>query len=267
MIEFFYTILYEPLLNGLMFLYKEIPGADMGIAIIILTIIIKIILFWPTLSSIKSQKNLQEIQPQLNEIKKKYANNKEEQSKQLMAFYKQNKVNPFSSCLPLLIQLPILWALYRVFWNGLQLDPETSFLATDQVARLYGYLRDYFAALTIDTTFLGFVDLAENKNIVLALMAGIAQFFQSWLITKRKKKDEIPNVKGAKDEKLASAMTKQMVYFMPIITVIFGYQFPAGLTLYWLVSTLFMIGQQLIFVRNKKDKDEPPKIIEGEKAK
>lgn len=262
MIEFFYTVLYEPLFNGLMFLYKEVPGNDLGIAIIILTIIIKLILFYPSLSSIKSQKNLSEIQPKLDEIKKRYANNKEEQAKQLMSFYKENKVNPFSSCLPLLIQLPILWALYRVFWNGLSVDPTTGILAQDQINHLYGYLKDFFTANPINTMFLGFVDLAATKNIVLAFLAGIAQFFQTRMIMAKKK---IPSIKGAKDEKLASTMSKQMMYMMPVITVVFGYQFPAGLTLYWLTSTLLMIIQQKIFLKPKKDKDD--KIIEGEKVK
>lgn len=265
MIDFFYTVLYEPLFNGLMFIYKEVPGIDLGVAIIILTIIIKLVLFWPSLSSIKAQKNLQEIQPKLDEIKKRYANNKEEQSKQLMKFYKENKVNPFSSCLPLLIQLPILWALYRVFWNGLQPDPETGILAADQINHLYGYLKEYFTTASINTSFLGFVDLSATKNIALALLAGAAQFFQTRMIMAKKKRDEIPNKKGAKDEKLASTMTKQMMYFMPVITVIFGYQFPAGLTLYWLTSTLLMIAQQAIFVRPKKTEDKD-KIIEGKKV-
>ena len=264
MIEFFYTVLYEPIFNGLMFIYKETPGIDLGVAIIILTIIIKLILFWPSLSSIKAQKNLQAIQPKLDEIKKKHANNKEEQSRQLMKFYKENKVNPFSSCLPLLIQLPILWALYRVFWNGLGVDAETGILPVEEIGHLYGYLKEYFTNASINTTFLGFVDLSANKNWVFALLAGIAQFFQSKMLMARKEKNQAPNTKGAKDEKLASTMTKQMTYFMPIITVIFGYQFPAGLTLYWLTSTLLMIAQQAIFVRPKKTEDKD-KIIEGKK--
>lgn len=262
MFAFFHTILYEPMFNALLFLYKEIPGIDLGIAIILLTIAIRIILFWPFLSSIKAQKGLQEIQPKLNEIKKKYADNKEEQSKQLMNFYKENKVNPFSSCLPLLIQLPILWALYRVFYNGLNgIDGTTGLLSADQLQNLYGYLRDFFATNAISTKFLGFIDLAATKNIYLAFLAGLAQFFQSRMMLAKKAPKDMPNTKGARDEKMTAMMGKQMMYFMPLITVVFGYQFPAGLTLYWLTNTLLMIIQQALFVRPAKDKDK--KIIEG----
>jgi len=265
MFELFHTILYEPMLNSLLFLYKEIPGIDLGIAIILLTIAIRIILFWPFMSSIRAQKSLQDIQPKLNEIKKKHANNKEEQSKQLMNFYKENKVNPFSSCLPLLIQLPILWALYRVFYNGLNgIDTTTGILSADQLQNLYGYLRDYFATNPIGIKFLGFVDLAATKNIYLAFLAGLAQFFQSRMMLAKKKPETMPKTKGARDEKMTSMMSKQMMYFMPLITVVFGYQFPAGLTLYWLTNTLIMIIQQAIFVRPKKEEDKKKKIIEGE---
>ena len=264
MVEFFYTVLYEPLLNALLFLFKEIPGIDLGVAIILLTILIRVLLFYPFLSSIKAQKNLQNIQPKLNEIKKKYANNKEEQSKQLMSFYKTNKVNPFSSCLPLLIQLPILWALYRVFFNGLNgIDPDTGIIAVEQLEHLYGYLRDFFATNAISTKFLGFIDLAATKNIYLAVLAGLAQFFQSRMMYSKKNKNKIPKIKGAKDEKMTEMMSKQMMYFMPLITVVFGYQFPAGLTLYWLTNTLLMIVQQAVFVRDKK---EVTGVIEGEKV-
>lgn len=273
MIELFNTVLYEPLLNALIFLYHYIPIHDIGFAIIALTIVIKLILFVPSMSSIKSQKALQDTQPKLEELKKKYKDNKEELSKQLIKFYKDNKVNPFSSCLPLIIQLPILIALYRVFFNGLQMDPETGLLAADQIEHLYSYLKDIYNSTQINTMFLGFVDLSKSKNIILAVMAGAAQFWQSRMLLARK-----PAIKskGAKDENIAAMMNKQMIYFMPLITIFFGYQFPAGLTLYWLVSTFFMVAQQYYFFKkDKKDKDKDnnegkdkeggdKQIIEGE---
>ncbi len=254
MIELFYTVLYEPLFNALIFIYNIIPYHDIGIAIILLTIGIKTILFWPSLAGLKSQKALQDIQPQMDEIKKKYKNDKEEMGRQLMKMYSDNKVNPFSSCLPLIIQLPILIALYRVFFGGLDLDPETGILLTEQVNHLYGYLRDIYSTTPLNTTFLGFIDLAKTHNIYLALLAGAAQFFQTKTLTSKK---PAVKTKGSKDEGMAAMMNKQMMYFMPIITVVFGYQFPAGVTLYWLTNTAFSLGQQLIFLRVKKDMNKP----------
>lgn len=253
MIEFFYAVLYEPLFNGLIFLYHVIPGKDIGIAIIILTVVIKFILFFPSLSAIKSQKALQETQPKLGALKKKYKDDKEELGKQLIKFYKENKVSPFSSCLPLLIQLPILIALYRVFFGGLETIPETGLLAADKLQHLYGYLRDIYSTTPIDTMFLGLVDMAKNKNVVFAVLAGALQFWQGKTMTTQRAAIKTP---GSKDEDKTAAINRQMLYFMPIITVIFGYQFPAGLTLYWVVSTLFTIAQQYYFFRKKDKKTE-----------
>jgi len=256
MIALFNTILYEPLFNGLIYLYHVIPGKDIGIAIILLTLAIKIVLFFPSLSAIKSQKALQETQPKLEALKKKYKDNKEELGKQLMKFYKDNKVSPFSSCLPLLIQLPILIALYRVFLNGLITDPATGLLTSGQLDHLYGYLRDVYSNTPIHSMFLGFIDMAKNKNIILAVIAGALQFWQGKMMVTRK-----PEIKtaGSKDENRAASLNRQMIYFMPIITVVFGYQFPSGLTLYWVVSTLFTIVQQHYFFRKKNS--QPKQLL------
>lgn len=249
MTDFFYTVLYEPLFNLLIWLYDVIPGEDLGLAIIALTLIIKGILFWPALKGLRSQKALQDIQPKIEELKKKYADDKEELGKQIMAFYKENKVNPFSSCLPLLIQLPVLWALFKVFFGGLAADPQTGILAADQLEHLYGPLRDMYSVTPINQTLFGWVDLAANKNIILAVLAGGIQFLQSRMLMHKK---QTVKSDGAKDENMAASINKQMMYMFPIITVVFGYQFPAGVTLYWLTSTLFTWVQQLIFLREKK---------------
>ena len=115
----FHAIFYQPVLNLLVFVYNHVPGHDIGIAIIVLTIVIKAVL-WPLSSkALKSQKALQSLQPKLEEIKAKHKDNKEEMSRAMMALYKTEKINPFSSCLPLLLQLPFLWAVFRVFANEL----------------------------------------------------------------------------------------------------------------------------------------------------
>lgn len=254
--EFFYTVLYEPLFNFLIWLYDVIPGGDLGVAIIILTIVIKLALFWPALKALRSQKALQEIQPKIDAIRKEYADDKEELGKQIMEFYKENKVNPFSSCLPLLIQLPVLWALFRVFFGGLETDPTTGILMAEQLEHLYGPLRDIYSVTPINTTSFGFLDLSASKTTASLILAGLAGLFQ-FLQTKMLSAKRAPvKSEGAKDENMTAALNKQMLYVMPIITVWFGYTFPAGVTLYWLCSTLFTWGQQLIFLRERKKMDD-----------
>lgn len=248
MSNLFHTFLYEPILNLLVFLYNIVPGHDLGIAIILLTIIIKIVLLPLSKQSIKSQKALQELQPKTNEIKAKYAGNKEEMGRAMMDLYKQNKVNPFSSCLPLLIQLPFFFAVFKVFKDGLN---ETT------LSFVYPFID---RPQEISSTFLGLVDLSK-PSVVLAILAGGAQFWQAkMMITK---KAEV-KTEGAKDENIMAAMNKQMLYFMPAITIFIGITLPGGLSLYWFVITILTVLHQIYIFR--KDK-EIGKAIEGEVVK
>lgn len=254
MVEIFNTVLYEPLFNALLFIHHYVPGADLGVAIIILTLLIKFALYLPSLSAIKQQKVVQDMQPKLNALRQKYKDNREELSRQLVQFYKQNKVNPLSSCLPLLIQLPILFAMYRVFFAGLTTDPETGLIVSDQLAHLYGPLREIYGAAPLDTTFIGFVDLSHTHNVVLGLLAGIFQFFQSRMLMSRRP----PRVPGAADESAVARSSQLMTYFLPIITVYFAYVFPAGLALYWVVTTVFTLVQQWLYFRRQDKGGQVP---------
>lgn len=249
----FQTIFYQPILNLLIFLYNIVPGHDLGVAIILLTIIIKLVLLPLSKKSLKSQKALQDIQPQINEIKKKYANKKEEMGKAIMELYKKNKVNPLSSCLPLLIQLPFLFAVFKVFRDGFQngsLDLIYSFISKPE---------------TINYISFGFIDLSV-KNIPIAVLAGLAQFWQTKMMMTKS-----PQIKSeeAKDENMMAIMNKQMLYMMPVLTVFIGMTFPGGLALYWLITTVLTALQQ-IYVFKQKDKadiDKNSGAIEGEVLK
>ncbi|HCJ52325.1 MAG: hypothetical protein A2898_05315 [Candidatus Kerfeldbacteria bacterium RIFCSPLOWO2_01_FULL_48_11] len=254
--ELFNTIIFEPLFNALIGIYHIIP--DLGVAIIILTLVIKLILLVPSRSSIVSQKKLQDMQPQLQALQKKYKDNREELGRQMMKFYKDNKVNPLSSCLPILIQFPVLIGLYRVFLAVSHIDPATGILAQDQVAHLYPVLHNVYTVTAIDPYFLGFVDLNATGNWVLAILAGAAQFFQSRMLISNKP----PKVEGAKDESMASSMSKQMTYLFPIMIAYFSYRFPAGLALYWLFATLFQLGQQYLLFKKPKNvqPSSPPNV-------
>lgn len=245
MSQLFTTIFYQPILNLLVFLYNTVSFQDLGVAIILLTVIIKAIL-WPlNKKSIKSQKDLQELQPKLNELKKQYGDDKMGLSQATMNLYKESKINPLSSCLPLLIQLPFLFAVYRVFRDGLnnKLDLVYSFINKPEV---------------INGVFLGFLDL-NKPSIYLAVLAGLAQFWQAKMMSTKK-----PEVKtdSSKDESMTSIMNKQMLYFMPAITIFIGISLPGGLTLYWFIITLLTALQQaLIF---KKKNSTSGKTIEGD---
>ncbi len=234
----FRVIFYQPILNLLVFLYNIIPGHDLGVVIIVLTVVIKLILSPLSKQSIKSQKALQDIQPKIDEIKRKYANNKEEMGKAMMDVYRENKVNPFSSCLPLIIQIPFLIAVYSVFRSG---------LSDGSLNYVYSFI---YRPEVINHISFGFLDLSK-PNVSLAILAGVAQFWQAKMMSTKK-----PEIKseGSQDENMMAIMNKQMLYFMPLITVIIGLKLPGGLTLYWFALTFLTALQQLyIFHRSKKE--------------
>ena len=232
----FTTIFYQPVLNLLVWLYQVIPGHDIGIATIILTVLLRIIL-WPlTASSLKGQRAMQTLQPKLKALQEELKNDKEKLAKATMELYKNEKVSPLSSCLPLLIQLPFLWGLYRVLIDGL--NPEK------KLDLIYFFIHN---PEHINPTFLGFMNLAV-PSIALAVLAGAAQFWATKMI-----QVPAPAVKtdGAKDENAMAQMNKSMMYMMPLVTVFIGVKLPGGLTLYWLVTTVLQILQQWVFLRKK----------------
>jgi YidC/Oxa1 family membrane protein insertase len=235
----FVILFYQPILNLLIWLHNIIPSNDIGWAIIGLTIVIKIILLPLSAKSLKSQKSLQELQPKVDALRKKFKDNKEAMGKELMNLYREEKVSPFSSCLPLLVQLPFLFAIFQVLNDGVQ---------NVSLERLYSFVaRPEF----VDVNFLEIFNL-ENPSIPLAVAAGILQFFQTKMLTHKKQ----PQVPGASDEGIASMMNKQMLYMMPIITVFIGATLPGGLALYWTMNTLITLLQQMIVLKKPKQEKE-----------
>lgn len=233
MAQFFNTIFYHPIYNLLIFLYTTVPGRDLGIAIILLTIIVKLVL-WPlSTKALRSQKALSEIQPKLEALKKEYGDRQEELAKAMMALYSKEKVSPFSSCLPILIQLPVFIALYHALSQGLK---------SSGFEVLYPFVTN---PGTITPTFLGFMDLAA-PSIALAVLAGITQYFQAKMMITRQQPKKTP---GAADEQMLATMNKQMLYMMPVLTVVLGWKLPAGLSLYWLMTNALTIAQQAVYFK------------------
>lgn len=235
MIEIFHVVFYQPLYNLLIFLYGNFPIRDFGIAVVLVTVVVKLLLYPFSLKAIKAQRSMLEIQPKINRIREQYKNDKQAQAQQLMALYKDHQVNPFSSCLPLLIQLPFLFALYKVFMSGLQNNGSSD---------LYDFVANPGA---INAVSFGVLDLG-HPSPVLAILAGLAQFAQAKYIQVQRPQVSGP---GSDDESVMATMNKQMLYMMPIMTVIIGFQLPGGLALYWLVTTALTQLQQWIALRGK----------------
>ena len=234
----FNTFFYHPLFNGLIFLYNIIPGHDFGVSIIILTILIRLII-WPlTNKGIKNQRALNKIQPQIEEIKRKFKNNKEEQAKALMARYSENKISPFSGLLPIIIQIPIIIALWQVFLNSANLD----------LSPLYSFIS---APTSIQLVFLGLVDLSQ-RSVVLAIISGVLQYFQTKMImpSSSTKASEGALSKGSD---FGQIMAKQMLYLGPVLSIVIFWSLPAALPLYWIVVSLLTILQQYLNQNNGRE--------------
>jgi len=254
-LSFIYNeILYYPLFNLMVFFYNVIPGQDIGVAIIMVTLLVRFALYPMNSKSIKSQRAMQAIQPEMKEIQKKYKEDKEKQAKELMSLYQRRKVNPFSGCVPLLIQFPVLIALYHVFINGFK---------DESLAILYPFVSNpgYLNPISF-----GIINLSET-NIWLALIAASLQYFQTKMLMGQKKnkedKKEEENKEKTAEEKtqdFAQSMTKQMIYIMPVITFVFAMSFPSGLALYWAVTTLFAIVQQHIIMKKKKNEEQNQEV-------
>lgn len=237
----FHSFIYQPIYNLLVFFYNVIPGHDFGIAIILTTLLIKTLFIPLSKKQIESQKKMQELQPKIKELQKKHKDNKEQQTKAVMELYREHKTNPFGGCLPLIVQLVVLIAIYRVIINISQGG------FTVKTSDLYSFVADPGG---IRHLFLNFVDLTK-PNYVLALFSAAAQYFQTKMLFQAKKETIVEKTSEQPD--FAAIMNKQMLYLGPGITFFVGVTFPAALALYWLFSTLFMIFQQVIISRSKHE--------------
>lgn len=246
----FGEFIYKPLYNLLVLTYNVLPFHDFGIAIIIVTLALKFLLIPLSRKQIESQRKMQELQPKIKEIQEKHKKDKEKQSKALMEFYKTNKASPFSGCLPTVFQLIFLIAIYRVLFNiskgGLIVD----------ASGLYSFVKN---PGQINQYFLGIVDLSKSldlghltifslPHIILVVLAAASQYFQTKMLMAK----QPSNPKKTDNQDFSQIMTQQMLYLGPFLTLFIGIKFPAGLALYWLVSTVFAIIQQRFLIKEKE---------------
>jgi YidC/Oxa1 family membrane protein insertase len=227
----FHTYIFIPLFNVLIFLYENATAESLGVAIILLTLLIRFILFPLFYKSTKSQIVMQKLQPLIVKIQHDHKDDKEKQAKALMDLYHKNDVNPFMSILMVFVQLPILFGLYRLFmidFSNLNISELYSFVSVPE---------------HINTMFLGLIDL-KISNMLMVGLAAIAQYFQGT--------SALPKTEKGKELSTAEKMTKQMVYMGPAFTLLILWKLPSALGLYWLVTSLFSIVQQVYI--NKKVK-------------
>ncbi len=238
----YHSFVYNPLYNGLMYLMEVFPWMDAGIAVIIFTIIVRLILFPLSKKAIVTQVRMKELEPELKRLRETMKDDRQGQALKMMALYKEKKVSPFSSFFVLLIQLPIIFALYSIFLNsGL---PKVNKLL------LYPFVNEP----VVNMQFLGLIDVGA-ASILLAFLAAVAQFLQlHYSLASMKPTPTSTGVSSAMDSQMdmAQNMMKSMKYVFPIMVFIISYNIAAVVALYWIVTSIFTLAQELVVRRHLK---------------
>lgn len=231
MLSFFHEYLYTPIYNLLVFLVGVVPGGDVGVAVITATVIVKVVLMPLSFAALKTQKAMKVMEPELRKIREDLKDNREEQARALFALYKKYDVKPLASLLTMLIQIPILIALYFVFVNEALPNVDETLLYS-------------FVAIppTISPLFLG-IFAVTGSSLVLAVLTALTQFVQaSVMITvPPKKKGEEPTMQ----EEFGRAMALQARYALPVIMGIVAYT-SGAVALYFITSNLIGVAQELL---------------------
>lgn len=246
------TYLVQPLLNGL-FLFYRIFG-DLGVAIILLTLVIRLVMAPLTIPSIKAQKKMMELAPEINQLKQKFGGDKQGLAAAQMELYKKNGANPAAGCLPQIVQLVVLIGLYQAFSKVLLQHGTATVEKLNQM--LYPILQ-LPAQAHLNTSFLGIIDLTKPDVLHLAslptlpgvflILAALTQLLSSKMMMPIVKEEEKEAAQTKeKSDDLMAGMQSQMLYLFPIMTVLIGFTFPAGLVLYWFVFSLFTMIQQYL---------------------
>ena len=242
----FNATVYNPLYNGLVSIVGVLPSHDVGIAVIILTIVVRVVLYPLSKKAILAQQKMKKIAPEMELLKEKYKNDREQQGKAMFALYKQNDIHPFASFGLILIQLPILFALYWVFaFGGL---PEID------IARLYSFVSEPAGA---NMEFIGLINMA-GKSVVLAVLAAATQIIYTRLSMGARKKTAPSESassfgQGSFGKDMAKSFDIQMRYVLPIFIGVVAYTVPSAAALYWVTSNSAMIAQELLMGRRFRE--------------
>lgn len=229
----FATIFYQPLYNTLVLLLSVIPGANVGVAIILLTIIVRGALLPLSHKSSRSQAKMRSLAPHLEKLKETHKDDKQEQARKTMELYREHGINPLSGLVLVVVQLPIIFALYYVFFRGLpSLNAE----------HLYSFVH---IPVVVNMMFFGV--LLSGKSLIFAAIAAVSQYFQIKLSV-----PPVALVEGAKPsfkDDFAKSFNVQMRYMLPLIVFGIAYKISAAVALYWATSNLFSISYELWVAR------------------
>lgn len=234
----FIEILYKPLYNILVWLIDVLPHADIGFAVIILTVFVKIILLPLSKQAIKTQLLMKDLETPLKEIREKNKDNPQELAQQTLALYREKGVNPFASIFLVFIQIPVIIALYFVFARA--------GLPNINSGLLYSFVS---FPESIQTTFLGFINLVSNKSYIIAFLVLITQSIQ---IRFSLPKQTINEGQTEFAQEFMKGLHFQMKYILPIITATASYGLISVVGLYWIVGNIFSIFQELYFRKTLK---------------
>lgn len=236
------VFVYQPIYNLLIWFVTLLPNHSLGWSIIMLTIFVRLLLFIPNHKALKSQQELQKIQPILEKLKAKHKDSPQKLSEETMKVWKKHKVNPLGSCLPMLFQMPVLLAIFFVLKQG---------LSSYNVVFLYPFFQDFSYEL-MQTQFY-ILDLQSMGTWYLAIVVGLLQMWQirlSMAKTNDKKAVIDVNAEGNIMQDQMKMMNMMMQYVLPIMMMFFVSSLPAGVGIYWGVSTLFGIVQNIIIKRS-----------------
>lgn len=248
MIYLWHTIFLNPIYNTLVYFIDVVRGGDVGIAIILTVILVKLLLLPVSLKAIRTQIVMRDLDPKLKAIREEYKDKRDVQALKTMEIFKEAKVNPFSSVVLLFIQIPIVIALYFAVSSGGGIK-----LPAINTALLYTFIP---TPETVNMIFLGFLNIAQ-KSLPLALVAGLTQFIHTHISLpqlEKKKADAKPDFK----EDFGRSMQMQMRYVMPVIIFFVAYTVSATIALYFTISNLTSIAQEYL-VRHKGLKTPSPK--------
>ena len=232
----FNLLINQPLFNALVFLYEYVAFEDLGVAIILLTLVVRLILYPLSAKAFRNQAVMQRLQPEIQKIQHDHKDNKEKQAQAMMDLYKKHDVNPISGILMLFLQLPVLIAIYQVFLQGF--SPE-----------IFSHLYEFISQPEhLNKTLLGLLDL-EKRSILMVSLAAIFQYLQGRL--------SLPEIKPNQELSPPERIGRQMVYFAPFLTIMVLFNLPGAIGLYWLITSVFSVLQQLYINKTLN--------IEGEK--
>ncbi len=230
----FHTIFYEPIYNLLVLVLTHVPMHDIGAAIVIVTLIVKFILLPLNLSALRSQYLMKRVEGEMNALKTTHKDAPQEASKKMMEIYKREKINPFASLFTLIIQIPIIFALYKVFAKGLFDDPSS----------LYSFI--HFPA-NLHTLAFGLFDVT-HKNIVIAVLAALS----SYVLARRQTSTMVPKNDGKEEsfqDQFMKSMKIQLLYVLPLIVGFSSAVLPSALGFYWFISNIIAYVQDVYMKR------------------